>query len=74
MKGDMVSFTPSVQAQIKKRLTKEINFRYFFFNTFENLEVNIKTLKIIVLTEKLKIPQQIQHYSFSLSWSNLLSS
>lgn len=67
MKGDMVSFTPSVQAQIKKRLTKEINFRYFFFNTFENLEVNIKTLKIIVLTEKLKIPQQIQHYSFSLS-------
>ena len=74
LKGDLISFTPFVQVYIKKRLVKEIKSRCFYFNTFENLEVNIKTLKIIVLTEKLRIPQQIQHYSFSLNWSNLLGS
>jgi hypothetical protein len=74
MKGDVITFVPSVQAHIKKRLTKEISSRGFYFNTFENLEVNIKLLKIIVLTEKLRIPQQIQHYSSSLNWNNILNS
>jgi len=73
MKGDLVSFSPSVKLDIKKRLNEEITSRYFYFNTFENLEVNVKTLKIIVLTENLRIPQQIQHYSFSLNWNILLS-
>lgn len=74
MKGDVITFVPSVQVHIKKRLTKEISSRGFYFNTFENLEVNMKLLKIIVLTEKLRIPQQIQHYSSSLNWNNILNS
>lgn len=73
-KGDIITFVPSVQAYIKKRLVKEIHSRGFFFNTFENLEVNIKLLKIILLTERLGIPQQIQHYSFSINWNNVLNS
>jgi ribosomal protein S4 len=71
-KGDVISFVPSIQSSMKNRLVDEIGCRDFYFNTFGCVETNIKTLKIIILTEKTKIPQQIQHYSFSLGWNSLL--
>lgn len=72
-KGDIISFVPSVKPLIKKRLIKQIKIRDFYFNTFYNVEVNLKTLKIIVLTEKIDLAQQLQHYSFSLNWKSIIN-
>jgi ribosomal protein S4 len=71
-KGDIISFVPSLHSRIKKRLIDEIACRSFYFNTFGNVEVNLKNLKIIVLTERMSIKQQIQHYSFSINWNSVL--
>jgi ribosomal protein S4 len=71
-KGDIISFVPSVKTLIKERLVKQLKSRDFYFNTFYNLEINLKTLKIIVLTEKIDLAQQIQHYSFSLNWNTIM--
>jgi hypothetical protein len=61
-----------VKARIKERLVKQLKSRDFYFNTFYNLEVNLQTLKIIVLTEKIDLAQQLQHYSFSLNWNTIM--
>lgn len=71
-KGDVISFAPSLHSRIKKRLIEEISRRSFYFNTFDNVEVNLKNLKIIVLTEKICIKQQIQHYSLPVNWNSVL--
>jgi ribosomal protein S4 len=71
-KGDIISFIPSVKPLIKQRLAKQLNARDFYFNTFYNVEVNIKTLKIVILTEKIDLIQQLQHYSFSLNWNSII--
>ena len=71
-KGDIISFVPSVKPFVKERLVGQLKTRASFFNTFYNLEINLKTLKIIVLTEKVDLLHQLQHYSFSLNWNSLL--
>ena len=71
-KGDVVSFVPSLNSRIKKRLVEDIDCRCFYFNTFDNVEINLKNLKIIVITERISIKQQIQHYSFSMNWNSVL--
>jgi len=71
-KGDVVSFVPSLHSRIKNRLTEEIGCRTFYFNTFDNVEINLKNLKIIVLTEKVNIKQQMQHYPLSINWNSVL--
>jgi ribosomal protein S4 len=72
-KGDIISFAPSAKTLILKRLLEELKIRDFFFNTFDNLEINYKTLKIIVLNEKINFSKQIQHYSFLLNWKTILN-
>jgi ribosomal protein S4 len=72
-KGDIISFVPSAKSLILKRLLDELKARDFFFNTFDNLEINYKTLKIIVLNEKINFSKQIQHYSFLLNWKSILN-
>lgn len=71
-KGDIISFVSSAKPLIKGRLVEQLKKRTFYFNTFYNLEINLKTLKIIVLSEKVDLIQQLQHYSFSLNWNSLL--
>lgn len=71
-KGDIISFVPSLHSRIKKCLVEETGSRSFYFNTFGNVEVNLKNLKIIVLTERMSIKQQIQHYSFPINWNSVL--
>jgi len=71
-KGDIISFVPSIEMRIKERLKQQITNRNFYFNNFSNVEVNLKTLKIVILREKIDLAKQIQHYSFALNW-NLVS-
>jgi|SouAtlMetagenome_1021521.scaffolds.fasta_scaffold00503_2 small subunit ribosomal protein S4 len=70
-KGDVISFLPSIEGRIKKRLIEQLHSRDHFFGTFYNVEVNFRTLKIVVLTEKVNLSQQVQHYPFSLHWNIL---
>lgn len=72
-KGDIISFDPNIKNLILTRLLNEMVNRNFFFSLFDNLEINFKTLKIIVLTEKVNFSQQIQHYSVFLNWKSLLN-
>jgi len=71
-KGDVISFESEAKSLILKRLIGELANRDFFFSTFGNLEVNFKTSKIIVLTEKIKFSQQLHHYSVFLNWKSFL--
>jgi len=72
-KGDIISFEPSIEQVIKKKILEQSQVRTFFFNTFMNLEVNYKTLKIVVLQKKINIAQQLQHYFFPLDWKILIN-
>jgi ribosomal protein S4 len=70
-KGDIISFEPSIENVLKQRIKSQIAERTFFFNTFSNVEVNYKNFKIVVLTNKVNILQQLHHYSFLLNWKLL---
>lgn len=72
-KGDITSFEPSIENILKQRVKVQIAQRNFFFSTFSNVEVNYKNFKIVVLTNKINILQQLHHYSFSLNWKLLFS-
>jgi len=71
-KGDIISFDLSAKKLIFTRLLNEAVNRVFFFSLYNNLETNFKTLKIIVLSEKINFSQQMQHYSVFLNWKSLL--
>lgn len=72
-KGDIISFDTSAKKLIFTRLLNEIVNRSFFFNVHNNLEINFKTLKIVILSEKINFSRQIQHYSVFLNWKSLLN-
>jgi ribosomal protein S4 len=72
-KGDVISFDPTVKRLVFTRLLNELVNRTFFFSLYGNLEINFKTLKIIVLTEKVNFLQQIHHYSLFLNWTSFLN-
>jgi ribosomal protein S4 len=71
-KGDVISFNLSVSSRIKKRLLKQIELRPVFFHVFNNIEINVKTLKIVYLVEKISIPQQLHNYLFPLKCNNFI--
>ena len=70
-KGDIISFVPEVEDRLKKQIINQSKNRRFFFNTFMNLEVNYKTLKIILLTNKIILKKQLHNYSHALNWKML---
>jgi ribosomal protein S4 len=71
-KGDVISFEPSIETMLRQRVKEQISKRNFFFNTFSNVEVNYNIFKIIVLTNKINISEQLHHYSQLLNWKLLL--
>ena len=71
-KGDIISFDLSIEDRLRKQLIKQSKIRSFFFTTFTNLEVNFKTLKIILLMDKINLKKQIHHYSHTLNWKTLI--
>ena len=71
-KGDIISFEPSVEPSIRKQIKKQSKIRPFFLTTFSNIEVNYKTLKIILLLNKINLKKQVQHYSNLLNWKTLI--
>lgn len=68
-KGDIITFTSTSYSRIKKCLSKEITYRGIYFNTFNNVEVNLKALRIVTLNDRVNLPQQLQHYTLPLNWS-----
>lgn len=72
-KGDIISFEPSIENVLRQRVKFQIAQRNYFFSTFGNVEVNYKHFKVVVLTNKINILQQLHHYSFSLNWKLLFS-
>jgi len=72
-KGDIISFDITTKNLIFTRLLSEMVNRTFFFSLHDNLEINFKTLKIIILSEKINFSQQIQHYSIFLNWKSILN-
>ena len=72
-KGDIISFHFSAKNFILKRLTNELINRDFFFSTYDNLEVNFKLGKIVVLNEKINFLNQLHYYSVPLNWKSLLT-
>jgi len=72
-RGDIISFEPSIEPLIKKRIVEQLENRAMFFNTLSNVEVNYTTLKIIILKNKINFSQQLQHYFFLLNWKILIN-
>lgn len=71
-KGDIISFEPSIEVRLREQILKQSKTRPFFFTTFINLEVNFKTLKIILLLNKIDLDKQIHHYQQALNWKTLM--
>jgi len=67
-KGDIVSLSPSIEQSVRNKIQEQSKKRIFYFTEFSNLEINWKTLKFVVLTEKLNLSKQLPHFSFILNW------
>lgn len=71
-KSDIISFDPSIEDHLREQIIKQCKIRPLFFTTFINLEINFKTLKIILLLNKIDLDKQIHHYSHALNWKTLI--
>lgn len=71
-KGDIISFDYSVQSTIQKNLLKHLKVSNTFLNNSNQIEVNFKTLRIVVLTNKINLFSQIPQYQFNLRWNNII--
>jgi len=72
-KGDIISLDPSVKNQIQTRLRSRILKIKKKISTFDNIEVSIKSLKIIVIKKKIKILKHFHHYDFFLNWQTIFN-
>lgn len=64
-KGDIISFDLHTQYLIQLRLVKLYKKLKFNFLNYNYIEINLKTLKIIVLESKIACPSQLLQYKFS---------
>ena len=71
-KGDIISFDNSVYPEIQSYLKKYWGTRGPHLNNSSQIEINFKTLKLIVLTNKINIFSQIPQYTFFLKWKNII--
>ena len=65
-KGDIISFDSSIYFAIQKNFKKQLSDNPFYLNNSNQLEINFKTLKLIILTNKINLFSQIPQYTFSL--------
>lgn len=71
-KGDVVSFDFSTQATIQKNLLHSLKNSDYFLSNSNQIEVNFKTLKIVVLTNKINLFSQTPQYRFNLQWQHII--
>jgi ribosomal protein S4 len=69
-KGDVISLDPSVKNRIQSRLRDRI-VKKNKISTFDNIEVCVKNLKIIIIKNKIKITKHFHHYDFFLNWQTI---
>jgi ribosomal protein S4 len=67
-RGDIISIDPSAKNQIQTQLRNTIERKKSKIFTFDNIEVSLKNLKIIVIKKKIKILKHFHHYEFFLNW------
>jgi ribosomal protein S4 len=67
-KSDIISIDPSAKNQIQTQLRNTIEKKNKKIFTFDNIELNVKNLKIIVIKKKIKILKHFHHYDFFLNW------
>ena len=72
-KGAIISLDPSVKNQIQTQLRNRILKIKKKIFTFDNIEVSIKSLKIIVIKKKIKILKHFHHYDFFLNWQTFFN-
>lgn len=65
-KGDIVSFDFLTREKIQKHLLSHLKTSNAFLNNSNQIEVNLKTLRIVVLTNKINLFSQIPQYQFNL--------
>lgn len=65
-KGDIISFDPSIYSDIQTVLINRLKFDFLNLNNSNQIEVNFKTLKIVILTNKINLFSQIPYYKFLL--------
>lgn len=65
-KGDIVSFDFSAQKTIQKNLLHNFKNSDYCLNNSNQIEVNFKTLKIVILTNKINLFSQTPQYRFNL--------
>lgn len=71
-KGDIVSFDFSIQKTIQKNLLRHLKASKVLLNNSNQIEINFKTLKIVVLTTKINLFTQTLQYHFNLQWNNII--
>ena len=72
-KGDIISFVPSIEIKIKKKIDLQIRHLDYFISNFSNVEINWCILKIILIKNDINLFEQVQFYSFSLNWQMLIN-
>jgi ribosomal protein S4 len=70
-KGDFVSPLPSIEIKIRKTIQEQLRKRVLYFANFSNIEINWKSLKFIILTEKSNLFCQLPHHTFLLNWRSI---
>jgi ribosomal protein S4 len=65
-KGDVISFDSSVYLTVQSQLKKQLKNDTFYLNNSNQVEINFKTLKLVILTTKINLFSQIPQYMFSL--------
>lgn len=71
-KGDVITFDFSTQVSIQKHVLTHLANSEYFLNNSNQIEVNFKSLRIVVLANRINLFSQIPQYHFKLQWNNIL--
>jgi ribosomal protein S4 len=71
--GDIISFDLSTHLAIQTNLSNQLENFDFYLSNSSQIEVNFKTLKLIVLTDKINLLSQIPQYKFPLNWNTIIN-
>lgn len=72
-KSDIVTIDPSIHPFVRQKIEKNIKRRPFFFAQLNNVEINWKNLKFVLVREKQCSEEHYPHYNFLLDWIRLSS-
>jgi ribosomal protein S4 len=68
-KGDIISIDPTMHFFIRRNIKKNIKTRSLYFTQLNNVEINWKSLKFIIIGEKNRFNDP--NYTFLLNWGSL---